>query len=115
MSTNSRSTSGLHHVTAISGPAQEKFFGVFIGALLVPQLIVALIVLFFYLLDSLYSERKDRSILFWKSLPVSDSMTVASKAIVALRWPTSTASATSTSPRAMSTRIAPLPKQPSNR
>jgi ABC-2 type transport system permease protein len=71
-------------LTALSGPAQEKFFGVFIGALLVPQLIVALIVLFFYLLDSLYSERKDRSILFWKSLPVSDSMTVASKAIVAL-------------------------------
>ena len=68
----------------MSGPAQEKFFGVFIGALIVPQLVVALVVLFFYLLDSLYSERKDRSILFWKSLPVSDAMTVASKAVVAL-------------------------------
>jgi len=32
-----------------------------------------------YLLDCLYSERKDRSILFWKSLPVSDTATVLAK------------------------------------
>ena len=37
-----------------------------------------------YLLDSLYADRKDRSILFWKSLPISDSDTVVSKLIVAL-------------------------------
>lgn len=37
-----------------------------------------------YLLDSLYAERKDRSILFWKSLPVSDARTVLSKLAVAL-------------------------------
>ena len=42
------------------------------------------IVLFFYLADSLYAERRDRSILFWKSLPVSDSATVLSKLLVAL-------------------------------
>jgi len=36
-------------------------------------------VVFFYFLDALYAERKDRSILFWKSLPVSDLRTVASK------------------------------------
>jgi ABC-2 type transport system permease protein len=42
------------------------------------------VVTFFYLCDCLYSERKDRSILFWKSLPVSDTMTVLSKLIVAL-------------------------------
>ena len=30
----------------------------------------------FYLLDCLYAERKDRSILFWKALPVSDAQTV---------------------------------------
>ncbi len=41
-------------------------------------------VTFFYLADSLYAERKDRSILFWKSLPVSDAMTVLSKLLVAL-------------------------------
>jgi ABC-2 type transport system permease protein len=38
----------------------------------------------FYALDCLYAERKDRSILFWKSLPVSDGMTVLSKFLVAV-------------------------------
>lgn len=42
------------------------------------------IVLFFYLADCLYAERKDRSILFWKSLPVSDAATVTTKLLVAL-------------------------------
>ena len=37
------------------------------------------IVSVFYLLDSLYSERRDRSVLFWKSLPITDSATVGSK------------------------------------
>ena len=36
-------------------------------------------VVIFYFLDALYAERKDRSILFWKSLPVSDLQVVASK------------------------------------
>jgi ABC-2 type transport system permease protein len=71
-------------VNAITGPQQRKFFGVVVASLIVPQLLVAMVVTFFYLLDSLYSERKDRSILFWKSLPVSDGMTVVSKAAVAL-------------------------------
>ena len=39
----------------------------------------ALIVGVFYSLDALYGERRDRSILFWKSLPVSDVITVLSK------------------------------------
>jgi ABC-2 type transport system permease protein len=42
------------------------------------------VVAFFYLCDCLYAERKDRSILFWKSLPVSDALTVLAKLIVAL-------------------------------
>ncbi len=42
------------------------------------------VVTFFYLTDSLYAERKDRSILFWKSLPVSDAATVLSKLVVAM-------------------------------
>jgi ABC-2 type transport system permease protein len=37
-----------------------------------------------YLMDSLYADRKDRSILFWKSLPISDSDTVVSKLVIAL-------------------------------
>jgi ABC-2 type transport system permease protein len=45
---------------------------------------VVLVVVFFYLLDCLYAERRDRSILFWKSLPVSDTQVVLSKVAVAL-------------------------------
>ena len=43
-----------------------------------------LIVAIFYCLDALHGERRDRSILFWKSLPVSDLTTVLSKASIPL-------------------------------
>ena len=46
--------------------------------------IVLAFVVFFYCLGALYDERKDRSVLFWKSLPVSDSETVLSKTASAL-------------------------------
>jgi ABC-2 type transport system permease protein len=39
---------------------------------------------YWYLLDCLYTDRKDRSVLFWKSLPISDTATVLSKLFVAL-------------------------------
>lgn len=45
-------------------------------------ILTAFIVGVFYCLDALHSERRDRSILFWKSLPVSDFTTVLSKASV---------------------------------
>ena len=38
----------------------------------------------FYCLDALYGERRDRSVLFWKSLPVSDLTTVLAKACIPL-------------------------------
>jgi ABC-2 type transport system permease protein len=38
----------------------------------------------FYCLDALQGERRDRSILFWKSLPVSDRTTVLAKASIPL-------------------------------
>jgi ABC-2 type transport system permease protein len=40
---------------------------------------IGLLVGIFYSLDALYGERRDRSILFWKSLPVSDLTAVVSK------------------------------------
>lgn len=46
--------------------------------------IVMLFVMFFYCLGALYDERKDRSVLFWKSLPVSDAETVLSKVVSAV-------------------------------
>ncbi|MGO1069029.1 ABC transporter permease [Lysobacter sp. CA199] len=45
---------------------------------------VYVFVVFFYALGSIYDERKDRSILFWKSLPVSDAQAVLSKLLWAL-------------------------------
>ncbi len=38
----------------------------------------------FYALDSLYAERKDRSILFWRSMPSTDLETVLSKLLTAM-------------------------------
>lgn len=63
---------------------QRGLFGVMIAGLVLPQLLVGSVVVFFYLLDCLFTERRDRSILFWKSLPVSDAKTVLSKLFVGL-------------------------------
>ena len=38
----------------------------------------------FYSLDALYAERKDRSILFWRSIPTTDAETVISKLLTAI-------------------------------
>lgn len=43
--------------------------------------LILLFVVFFYFLGALYDDRRDRSILFWKSLPVSDTKTALSKLV----------------------------------
>ena len=48
------------------------------------MMLTAILVSVFYSLDALHGERRDRSILFWKSLPVSDLTTVLSKASIPL-------------------------------
>jgi len=63
--------------------AEEREQGVQIG-LYAPRVLfgfIMLIICLFYALASLYDERKDRSILFWKSLPISDTATVLSKMV----------------------------------
>jgi ABC-2 type transport system permease protein len=50
----------------------------------VMMIFTVFIVGLFYCLDALHGERRDRSILFWKSLPVSDLTTVLSKATIPL-------------------------------
>lgn len=45
--------------------------------------LTALFTQFFYSLDALYGDRRDRSILFWKSMPISDLETVLSKYFIA--------------------------------
>jgi len=56
---------------------------VMLGTSLFFTLVLAFVV-FFYLLGALYDDRKDRSILFWKSLPASDLLTIASKLLAAM-------------------------------
>jgi ABC-2 type transport system permease protein len=47
-------------------------------------MLTAMVVGLFYCLDALHGERRDRSILFWKSLPVSDTTAVLAKASIPL-------------------------------
>ena len=56
----------------------EMPFDMTSGALMLTYLVIAVI----YCLGALHGERADRSILFWKSLPVSDVTTVVSKSII---------------------------------
>ncbi|MDA0788406.1 MAG: hypothetical protein O2780_03000 [Proteobacteria bacterium] len=60
-----------HHITRVFWFASGQFY------------IVLCFVTFFYLLDTLYEDRKDRSVLFWKSMPVSDAQTVTAKLLTA--------------------------------
>ncbi len=46
---------------------------------LLPFLAILTFVVLFYSLGSLYDDRRDRSLLFWKSMPVSDTSSVLAK------------------------------------
>jgi ABC-2 type transport system permease protein len=68
-----------------SDPAQlHELLGVHYELAAVVIMGGALLVGIFYSLDALYGERRDRSILFWKSMPVSDLTTVLSKLTIPL-------------------------------
>ena len=72
------SIQGQARATLVSTLAQ----GYIVSA--VPVYLVLGFLVFFYCLGALNDERRDRSILFWKSLPVSDQTTVLSKVVTAL-------------------------------
>jgi ABC-2 type transport system permease protein len=66
-------------------PEQRRaLFGVYMTLASIPQYITLLLTTTIYAGDCLYTERKDRSILFWKSMPVSDRLTVLSKLLVVM-------------------------------
>jgi ABC-2 type transport system permease protein len=77
----------LSDIAAAMTPEQRLQIGAGIDAALffsaAPIAITLAIVSFFYLLGSLYDDRRDRSLLFWKSLPISDLQTVLSKVVSA--------------------------------
>ncbi len=65
-------------------PAEQKLVvTALLHALAVPAFVAVPFVVFFTLLSSLYEERRDRSILFWKSMPVPDWAEVGMKFLAA--------------------------------
>ena len=80
-----RSAGAPARASLLLDPAKQR------AAIEAPYDMAAMMIIFtvfivgvFYCLDALHGERRDRSILFWKSLPVSDLTTVLSKAIIPL-------------------------------
>jgi ABC-2 type transport system permease protein len=71
-------------VLSLEPARQRAMIGVPYDVAAMMLIFTAFIVAVFYCLDALHSERRDRSILFWKSLPVSDLTTVLSKASIPL-------------------------------
>ncbi|MFN2622647.1 MAG: ABC transporter permease [Chthoniobacterales bacterium] len=74
-----------HEVLLLDDPMKQR------AAIEMPYDMAALMLMFtafivglFYCLDALYGERRDRSVLFWKSMPVSDRTSVLAKAFVPL-------------------------------
>src|ERR1700742_1770178 len=65
-------------------PGRQAALAVPFAVVAVADGITGLIVAFFYCLGALYTERRARSILFWKSLPVSNATAVLSKAAIPL-------------------------------
>lgn len=75
-----------HSAEGIVIPADRlrgTLFGVF-SAISVMIGITASVTAWFYCLDALHGERRDRSVLFWKSMPISDTTTVLSKLFVVM-------------------------------
>jgi ABC-2 type transport system permease protein len=72
---------GATNITAnVRGAVINVFLAAFASLFVLEMLILTV----FYSLDALYAERKDKSILFWRSMPVTDAETVISKLITAL-------------------------------
>jgi len=64
--------------------ARDNLLRLAILSIQLPFYIAAALLIGIYLLDCLYAERRDRSVLFWKSLPLSDRAVVLSKVCVGL-------------------------------
>jgi ABC-2 type transport system permease protein len=66
-----------------SGQDWQERMLIFRNLVTAPFYLIYLIAALFMLLGALYDERKDRSVLFWKSLPVTDLETVLAKLVMA--------------------------------
>jgi ABC-2 type transport system permease protein len=80
---NGDSLTRFHEMTTVQRHELASAVGAAFPMMATPLYILMGFVIFFYCLGALYDDRRDRSILFWKSLPVSDVTTVLSKVAVA--------------------------------
>jgi ABC-2 type transport system permease protein len=71
---------GIH----VDGPTPAGLFEMLVLGWGLPFYVAATVQGTGYLLDCLYGERRDRSILFWRSMPVSDASTVLVKLLAGL-------------------------------
>jgi ABC-2 type transport system permease protein len=71
---------GLKHVSeSQDDKGLTKVFFIATAALFIPFVLVGFIVQLYYFVTCLYDERRDLSVMFWRSLPVSDGVTITSK------------------------------------
>jgi ABC-2 type transport system permease protein len=75
---------GNVQIAALSLPDSRALSGAVLFGFGVTFFVVMNIYATWYLLDCLYADRKDRSVLFWKSLPLSDTATVLAKLFTGL-------------------------------
>jgi len=68
-------------ISAEHAPMIPKLFFVMALSLFAPFVAVALIIQLYYFTVCLFDERRDLSIMFWRSLPVSDAATIIAKLI----------------------------------
>ncbi|MEX0899404.1 MAG: hypothetical protein WD081_01795 [Gammaproteobacteria bacterium] len=75
---------GLDQLTSLATDERRELMKIALLSLAAPFNVFLVGVTFFYALDALYADRRDRSVLFFKSLPISDVQTVLSKLAMAL-------------------------------
>ncbi len=78
-SASSLLSTGLTALDTLSDEKKNAFFGAVRTASSLVFYVLFMAMSIFYLASSLFEERADRSILFWKSMPVSDWQAVLSK------------------------------------
>jgi ABC-2 type transport system permease protein len=77
---NALSVSGSNEITA---ETSQHFVSYLFQGISIPFTLVLYFVIIYYLLGCLFDDRKDRSILFWRSLPVSETQAVLAKIVAA--------------------------------
>jgi ABC-2 type transport system permease protein len=77
-------SAGMQSFGDMSSSQLRQILSGLYGVIALMIAIASTVTAMFYLLDALQGERRDRSVLFWKSLPVSDTTAVLTKLFTAM-------------------------------